>query len=155
MFKDFRSEIKAPAPATEADVERFCKQGEVAKALSAMQRNGWTISEYERLLDIGFRVMIRKRRANEVLSIIYNYGVRCPFGIPDLLRILLANNDIPGFLKQSLRFEISTGFEVEIDRAIEWLTRRGQQTTADAYRRKFASLTPTNRALIDGERKFL
>lgn len=140
MFTDFRSKIKASEPPTEADIERLCKQGEVAKALSAMRRNGWTFSEYERLLDIGFRVMIRRRRANEVLSIIHKSGVHCPFGVPELLRMLLANNDIPGFLKQALRFGISTGFEVEIDHAIVWLIEKGQQATADAYRRKFAGL---------------
>jgi hypothetical protein len=105
-----------------------------------MRRNGWKFSEYERLLDIGFRVMVRRRRANEVLSIIHKSGVHCPFAVPDLLRMLLANNDIPGFLKQALRFEISTGFELEIDRAMVWLVEKGQTATADGYRRKFMSL---------------
>jgi hypothetical protein len=53
---------------------------------------------------------------------------------------MVRQNDIPGFLKQALRFEIYEGIEQEIDRALQWLVAKNQHASAEAYASKFAAL---------------
>jgi hypothetical protein len=143
-LRDFRPHIQGPKALTEADLLTLCRRGELARVIAWLKRNRYDLAKYRGLIDTGVRTMVRKHRANEVLSILFKNRIQCEYEVKDLLRMTLAQGDVPGFLKQASRFQVIEGLDSEIDRALEWLDVKKQLASADAYRRRFAVLRARN-----------
>jgi hypothetical protein len=139
-LRDFRPQIQGPKSLTEGDLLVLCRRGEVARVISCLKQNGRDLADYRGLFDIGFRAMVRGRRFNEVLSILFKHQIRCEFQVVDLLRMMLIQGDVPGFLKQAWRFKVSEGLDSEIEQAISWMETKKQVGSANAFRRRFAAL---------------
>jgi len=140
LFEDFRPHLSQPKVPTEEEILRLLDSGDVEKALKAIRRAGFEYSQYERGITAGLHVMVRRKRVGELLSILYKHKLRSDMSIIHLLRTMVRQNDIPGFLKQALRFEIYEGLEQEIDHALQWLVAKNQHASAEAYASKFANL---------------
>jgi len=132
LFEDFRPHLSQPKALTEEEILQLLHRGDVAKALKALHRAGFEYSQYERAINAGLHVMVRRRRVGELLSILYKHKLRSDMSIIHLLRTMIQQNDIPGFLKQALRFEIYEGIEQEIDHALQWLVAKNQHASAEA-----------------------
>lgn len=74
-----------------------------------------------------------------ILSAYYVAGVFGQFNIVEMLGLMFARKDIPGFLKQAYRFGIYRGLEEQIEQAIRWHEDR-QLPDAKAWRLKFEKL---------------
>jgi hypothetical protein len=142
VIEDFRLNLtpSQPAPYSHDVVVSLCKRGEVAKAIRLLKQNGQAMEQWTEIIQLGLKKLFVSRRINELLSLVFKYGLACPYEIQDLLRDLFRHGDIPGFLKQAHRFAVCDGLESEIDAAIEWLRQHGQRDGASAYRDKFDAL---------------
>jgi len=147
VIEDFRLNLTPSQPATFSSdaVVSLCKKGEVANAIRLLKRNGQAIDEWNDAIQLGLKKLSVSHRINELLSLVFKYGLACPFEIRDLLREMFRQGDIPGFLKQAHRYGTCDGLDSEIDAAIEWLRQHGQRDGASAYRDKFEALRRSRR----------
>jgi hypothetical protein len=142
VIEDFRLNLTPSQPVSFSydAVVSMCKKGEVANAIRLLKRNGQTIDGWTDVIQLGLRKLSVSHRINELLSLVFKFGLACPLEIRDLLREMFQQGDIPGFLKQAHRYGTCDGLDSEIDAAVEWLRQHGQRDGASAYRDKFEAL---------------
>lgn len=80
-----------------------------------------------------------RRNFGLILSAYYVAGVFGKFTVVELLTLLFNTKNYPTFLKQAYRFDVYSGFETQIQTAIEWHTYR-KLNDAGAWQKKFAKL---------------
>ncbi len=131
-MKSFQSRI-AHRPPGNREVRLLLEKGDLRGAVEKAKTLGITIPQP--VIDAVARAMF-KRRAGGLLSHVGVSDIELPFEASTLLRRTFELEDYEAFLEQAFRLELRSGFEREIDLAIDAIRRRDPEEAA-RWRRRF------------------
>ena len=123
------------------------QNGDLIKALKTIQVGNIPIDSLQDELNLCLQNLYNLKREGTILSGYYRAGIIGEFKISDLLLRIYDREDYPTFLKQAYRFEVYTGFEDKVERALKWHEEKNL-LDSQAWHDKFRKIA--ERLLLSG-----